>query len=476
MDILERVRRTIRRYELAGPDTRVVVALSGGPDSVALTYILERLDAEGDLRLAGVAHFNHQLRASADADERFCSELAATIGRPFFADREDVAARAKGERRSLEDAARTARHAFFERARVHFQADVVALGHTKDDQAETFLLRLLRGAGVRGLASMHPRRGAVVRPLLACRRTDVLAFLTEAHASWVHDETNDDVSIPRNRVRAELLPFLVRFNPSIVDILADEAEMARETAQWLSREAAELAARIGRQDENGVYRLEADGLRHAPVALAREVIHQAMTRAAGGRTVSFAHVDAVLQLVGDAGGGTVDAPGQRVERDGPDVVLWSRPAGQIGRWTPARPAPTSAFCYRLPVPGQVELPEAGLVVSATEASSMQSVDAVPRSGPVAIVRRQSVAGGLSVRNRRLGDRFRPMGLGGAKKLQDFLVDRKVPRHLRDTVPLVVDEHDRIVWVAGHAVDEEFGVTNPTEAVVILRLKMLGGPR
>jgi tRNA(Ile)-lysidine synthase len=385
-----------------------------------------------------------------------------------------VAARATRERRSIEDAARTARHAFFERARVHFRADVVALGHTKDDQAETFLLRLLRGAGLRGLASMHPRRGAVVRPLLACRRADILAFLADRHATYVHDETNDDLSIPRNRVRAELLPFLTRFNPSVVDVLADEAEMARETARWLDQEAAALAARIGHQEVNGVYRLEVEGLGRAPVALAREVVHQAMTRAAGGRTVSFGHVDAVLQLIGDEGGGMVDAPGLRVERDGAVVVLRSRPAGAVGRWAPGL-ARVSAFSYPLPVPGEVELPEAGCVVSASEASSGEVGDAVSRSGRVAVVRRAGLGGKLSVRNRRPGDRFRPIGLGGAKKLQDFLVDRKVARQLRDTVPLVVDEHDRIVWVAGHAVDEEFGVTNPTEAVVILRLKMLGGP-
>src|SRR6186713_321544 len=137
MSLIDRVRRTIHRHNLAGPDTGVIAALSGGPDSMALTYLLRELDAAGELRLIGLAHFNHQLRVGADGDEAFCRRVAASLDLPMAAEREDVAARARRERRSLEDAARTARHAFFDRARTQLGADVVALGHTLDDQAET---------------------------------------------------------------------------------------------------------------------------------------------------------------------------------------------------------------------------------------------------------------------------------------------------------------------------------------------------
>src|SRR5262245_6268983 len=145
MSLIDLVRRTISRYELAGPETRVLAALSGGPDSVALTDLLRRLDAAGELRLIGVAHFNHQLRAAAAAEEAFCDCRAASLERPFAAGREDVRERVRRERRSIEDAARAARHAFLEDSRVNLGADVVALGHTLDDQAETYMLRLLRG-------------------------------------------------------------------------------------------------------------------------------------------------------------------------------------------------------------------------------------------------------------------------------------------------------------------------------------------
>src|SRR5207245_5474538 len=184
MALIDQFRRTIRDHDLMRPDTRVVVALSGGADSVALAHLVRELDAAGELRAAGAAHFNHRLRASADRDERFSVGLAESFGWPIVTDREDVAARARRERRSLEDAARTARHEFFERARVRFDADVVALGHTRDDQAETFLLRLVRGAGLRGLAAMHPRNGSIVRPLLACRRRNLRAYLDERKIAY----------------------------------------------------------------------------------------------------------------------------------------------------------------------------------------------------------------------------------------------------------------------------------------------------
>src|ERR1700730_18632980 len=265
--LLDRVRQFIRRHALAGRDTRVVVALSGGSDSVALAHIIRHLDAAGELRAVGVAHFNHQLRDSAYRDERFCADLAASFGWPLCVECEDVAARARREHRSLEHAARTARHAFFERARARVDAGVIALGHTRDDQAETFLLRLLRGAGPRGLASMHPRHGAIVRPLLACRRAELRAYLDARNLAFVEDESNRDTSIPRNRVRAELLPMLeTRFNPAIVDVLADEAEMARDMWLWMDGLADELL-RAGRPESPA--RLDVVEFNRAPRAIRR---------------------------------------------------------------------------------------------------------------------------------------------------------------------------------------------------------------
>jgi tRNA(Ile)-lysidine synthase len=473
MQLLERVRRTIQRHALATRDTRVVVALSGGSDSVALAHLLLALDANGELMVAGFTHLDHQLRAAAEEDRNYCERLAGSLGREILIDRADVAALARRERCSIEAAARRARYDLFQRALRHFSADVVALGHTRDDQAETFLLRLLRGAGARGLGAMHPRRDAVVRPLLDCRRTELQDYLEAQGIAYVRDETNDDVSIPRNRVRAELLPLLrERFNPSIVDVLAGEASLARDEWQWMEAEAINAAARVC-QWTGRVCRIDSARLSGLPPALARLVLRQAMIRAGGGRPVTLAHADDALRF-SLGGGASIDLPGQRLERIGSDVVLKGRRDGAVGRL--ARPA-ANVFRYPLSIPGEVVIAETGGVISTELATSTAEISASAGShrarAHLAVVQLDPGRHQLAVRNRRPGDRFRPLGMGGGKKLQDFLVDRKVARERRDEIPLVVDEADRIVWVAGHAIDERFRVTDAAQAVVVLRLRQGG---
>src|SRR5215831_6969110 len=206
--ILHRVRRFIRQHDLMRADTRVVCALSGGPDSVALARLLAALDNRRELQFVGIVHVNHQLRSTADRDEQFCRDLASQLGRSIVVHRADVAARAARGAQSIEAAAHDVRYAAYAEARTDFGADVVAVGHTRDDQAETFLLRMIRGAGPKGLAGMHPRHGDVVRPLLDCARGELRAWLatqprpcSEPAEGFVEDETNADVTVPRNAIR-----------------------------------------------------------------------------------------------------------------------------------------------------------------------------------------------------------------------------------------------------------------------------------
>src|SRR5262245_45538114 len=179
MELLDRVRATIRRHHLIGHGMRVMVALSGGPDSVALALVLRELEGFGELTLAGVAHLHHGLRDDADGDAEFCAQLARTLNVPFELARDDIRARARRTHRSLEAAGHDARYEFFTSAAARLGADRVALGHSLDDQAETVLLRLLRGAGSRGLAGIFPRQGLFVRPLLETPRTDLRSYLEQ---------------------------------------------------------------------------------------------------------------------------------------------------------------------------------------------------------------------------------------------------------------------------------------------------------
>jgi tRNA(Ile)-lysidine synthase len=331
---------------------------------------------------------------------------------------------------------------------------------------------------------MHPRHGAIVRPLLSCRREELRAFLAARHAEYVEDESNADWSIPRNRIRGELLPLLEnRFNPQVIEVLANEAELARDTWQWLESEADRLDVPRTSGPE-GALELDIATLSAAPLALRRFLVWRAMSVAAEGRPISFDHVHEVLRLIGSGKSGSIDVPGHRVERVGPNLVLTGRREGRVGRrrsrGQPRNPANLEAaanlFEYPLSIPGEVPVPLAGCALSAeTTCGGAVNIHPMRSGAAVAIVRRDLCGSQLRVRNRRPGDRFRPLGVGGHKKLQDFFVDRKVPRQRRDTVPLVVDELDRIVWVAGYGIDEAYQVTDPAQAVLILRLKLLGGP-
>jgi tRNA(Ile)-lysidine synthase len=264
-----------------------------------------------------------------------------------------------------------------------------------------------------------------------------------------------------------------RFNPAIVDVLAREAELARETWAWLEAafekgDGSHFPARRQLENAGGSDRkmtpvpffLDVPALEAAPLPLRRLAVWRAMSEAAEGRPVSFGHVQAALRLL-DVNRGRVDAPGHRVERLGSRLVLTCRQPR----------LPRSVFQYKLSIPGEVQLLEAGCSLVAEP--GMAPVEGDPsRSGrgPLAMVRGDLCPGPLAVRNRRPGDRFRPVGAGGRKKLQDYFVDRKVAAAARDRVPLVVDQTDRIIWVAGYGIDEAFRVTDGSQSVLFLRLK------
>jgi tRNA(Ile)-lysidine synthase len=469
MRLLDSVRRTIRQHALARPGTRVLVALSGGADSVALLHLLREMEAHGDLVVAGAAHLNHGLRgADADTDEAFCRALAERLNVPFVSARADVAALARERKQSIEDAARTVRYAFLERAADELGAGAIATAHTRDDQAETFLLRLLRGAGTRGLGSIRPRVGRVIRPVLDVPRADLRIFLETRGETFREDATNADLSIPRNRIRHDLIPYIQsRFSQAAPVLLARHAALAREDEAFLQQLAIESTARIvlketARTLDRGID-LDATELRATPRALASRVAHHVLTSLGGARAIGSDHVDRLLALA-ETGreGACVSLPGQYAQRLGTVIAL--RP----GRG----PENSNSFVFSLSIPGEVRWQRAGWAIAAETIQG--SAGHLAAKGPEVGVSVAALALPLAIRSRRPGDRFHPLGAPGARKLQDFLVDRKVPRSERDVLPLVVDGRDRIVWVVGHSVGEDFRVVDPSAGVLLLKVRRLGG--
>lgn len=319
--LLQQVRRTIERQGLCPPDARVLVGVSGGSDSVALTRLLLDLSGGMGFAVVGLAHFNHRLRASADRDQQFCLSFASELGVPLTVDSADVGAHAASQGLSIEDAARRLRYDFLDRAAAAATADRIAVGHTIDDQAETLLLKLMRGAGSSGLGSVYPRRGPVIRPLLDVSRSDLRVWLESLGQGWVEDETNADLGNPRNRIRHRVLPELdAAYGGPTRRSIARAADLAREDGQWLD-EVAALRYRDIVLDGQDCVEIDAFGLLAEPVPVRRRILLMAMRLRAGGREVGYDHVESALAVLrGDAR--AADVPGSRWElRRGKLVLL-----------------------------------------------------------------------------------------------------------------------------------------------------------
>ena len=462
----DRVLGTIRQESLVPEGGRVVIALSGGADSVALTLLLSELAETGTFDLVGVAHLNHQLRDAAAGDERFCRALAGRLSLPCVVGRADVRGQANRERISVEEAGHRERHALFRQAAATLNADRIATAHTRDDQAETYLMRLLRGAGPVGLSGIHPRSNDVVRPLLDVSKSELRAYLEAKGQDFREDETNHDLAVTRNRIRHVLIPFLERqFSPSVLDTLVRESKIARHDAEWLDDQANAAASGIvSYRDRVAV--LDREGLSRQPVALAGRIAKRALEQVAD-RCMGFEHVQRFLTMAtGNAeSGAALDFPGCRVTV-GPERVVIGPPHTRRTNSTPS-----TRFAYQLRIPGEVEIPEAKIAVSVECVTGSQAAGMSARGASV-YVAGDHVTDPLIVRSWVPGDVFRPLGLGGHKKIQDLFVDRKIDRLARQKVPIVADKKRGIVWVVGHSVSDDFRVTPDTEGMLLLRERKL----
>ena len=391
-------------------------------------------------------------------------DLAHRLGLSAELAHEDVPALAQRTGTSLEVAGRNARLAFFERLAAGPSRPVIALAHTRNDQAETVLLRLVRGAGPRGLAGMAPRKGHRVRPLLDVGREELRDWLSRRGQDWREDRTNQDTTIARNHLRRAVLPLLAKLNPGVVEALARAARIHAADAGLLEQLAASETMRMVAAREGEVH-IDLAELRQLPESLARRVLRQALVTAQPGYNPGWKDTEAFLRP-----SGTRFAVGPvTVELFGHSAVLSIR-----GRARNSRPiAPALSGALTLQVPGSVRHPSGWWELEAIGPSPRpQAAPFISGSpeGNRAVLDAGALGRHLTIRGWQPGDRVQPLGLGGRKKLQDVFVDRKVPRDERPRVPVVVDAQGRIAWVAGHVVGEPFRVTPHSEAVVVLTLR------
>ncbi|MEW6368515.1 MAG: tRNA lysidine(34) synthetase TilS [Acidobacteriota bacterium] len=452
--ISDTVRATIARHHMIPPGSKVLVACSGGPDSVALLHLLIGLGVD-----VAVAHFNHRLRGSeADRDAEFVRELSSSLGPSYYPGEGDVAAEARRLKLNTEDCARRMRLAFLRETAQAAGADRVALGHTADDLVETLLMKLFRGSGRTGLTSIAPVRGNLIRPLIDVRKREVLRFLEQRSLAFVMDSSNLDMSRTRNRVRAELMPLIDRLFPAGIRrarsavhvLLQEEVFLQQQATKALQRcllDSSPLSVTLDRQLFKEL----------SPAILARAI---RLAAAALGSPVGAERVAELIDWC------TSDSSPSRFRSMLPGRIRVHR-RRQVIEIQKARPR-VGDFCDLLSVPGALDIAPTGERIEAGVIDARQFPAEVRFDDRIACYLDLDKAGEtLTVRNRRPGDSYRPIGAAEPRRVKTMLINKKVPEHERDRLPVVLIG-DRICWVAGLPVGEDFKVTERTTRIAEIR--------
>ena len=451
-----KVEAAVLRHRMISEGDHVIAAVSGGVDSVVLLHALHGFCERWGMKL-GTAHLDHGLRGEEGReDAAFVMDYAASMGLPCIVDHADVAAYCRKARCSIERGAREVRYGFLRRVLADQHADSVATGHTADDQAETVLMRLLRGSGSSGLSAIRPvRNGWIIRPLLDVTGDEIAAYARSYGLSFRVDRTNAVQDALRNRVRHRLVPLLQReYNPRIVQGLGRLADVLRGEAAYLDEVASTFLADRSRFADGKVLHLDLDVWPNAAPAVQRVLIRH-LVRAVGGDEARLDYdqvEDARAWIDRGAIGRIHELPGGiRMECRRSELVACR------GSFT--------SFRLDFEVPGRVEVPDTNLSIRIKEGSARDAPAATPRR---AVFDAEAVPRQWTVRSREPGDRMSPYGLAGHKSLKKLFNEWDVPRLLRNRVPVVTDGN-RLLWVAGHRQSNEGMVTGKTRRVMVAEL-------
>ncbi len=452
------------------PGDRVLVGVSGGPDSVALLHLLSRLAPELKIHL-GVAHLNHCLRgASADRDAEVVRQATAALGYPCHFGRAHVLKVKRQLGLSLEEASRRVRYAFFNKIMAGAGYTKLALGHHLDDNAEQMLMALLRGAGRRGLSGIPPvRENRIIRPLINVRRSQIEAFVAERGFVCALDESNHDLRFVRNRIRHRLLPLLASgYNPRIQEHLHRLADMMRNEERWMDGLTADPYEKAVLKRGKGTVTLSADSLRQAHPALARRLVRMALQELAGTlQRISFSHVQSVLDLL-MVGGSEKERHlpgGIRALRSGERLILLMAASGRRGAAMAAvgkKAAVKTEIDGPFPATVNIQALGIGLRLSPCRPHHLPRWTNVGRNQAYLDLDRLALP--LIARPWVPGDRFTPLGATGSQKLKKFFIDHRIPRQTRALIPVLADQQ-RIIWLMGQRIDDHVKVTADTSQVL-----------
>lgn len=451
-----KVESTLQRHGMLEKGDQVVAAISGGPDSVVLLHILHRLSVRWGITLIA-AHLNHALRGQdSDEDATFVAEYAASLGLPCVMETADVKRYCKAQGCSIETGARDLRYTFLERVARTYNANKIATGHTADDQAETVLMRLVRGSGPDGLSGIRPvRDGWIIRPLLNVTREEVTAYQATHKLSARFDATNTEQDMLRNKIRHHLLPLLQdEYNPKIQGALSRLADVMRVESSYLDRELEALTTQLIHPVNRDAVRIDLTSWQTIPVALRRRLIRQAVQEAGGRSTrLTYDHVERAQALF-DAGhaGQILHLPDEIGLERRKTTVLICRSTSE-------------PYQIEMNIPGTTPIPNSDYYITTDVVDISDSPK--ERSPSCVAFDVDVLPSQLLIRSRRPGDRMTPFGMNGTKTLKKLFNEWDIPRLMRDRVPVVTDGV-HILWVAGHRRGDQAPLSEQTRKVLVMQ--------
>ena len=467
--ILKTVRHTIAAHRMLAVGDAVLIAVSGGPDSVVLAHVLHTLATDYRLRMA-IAHLNHGLRGKdAGRDADFAADIARQLGLPFYMEKKDVRHFQQSARLSPEEAGRRMRYGFFDEIAVRYGYSKIAVGHHSNDNAELVLMNLLRDSGPLGLSGIAPvRDGKIVRPLIHLKRSEIDSYIAERKLAFVTDTSNADLSFTRNRIRHQLIPELQKaYNPAIIETLNRLATIIQAENLWLESILGQDFNDCIAVKGSGTVSLDLDRLEGLAAAARRRIMRRAIRSVKKDlRRITLAHIDAMLNLADkNPGMGCLDLPdGIRVVLKAAELTISNRQHNAGSGAEGAAGAAVMDYRYTISPPGAISIRETGATIEFAEIG----IDDLPEfhtiGNNLAFFDRDRLQAPLVVRNARPGDRFSPLGLNGTQKVKKYFSDHKIYGPRRRLCPLLLSA-GKIVWLVGHRIDNRAKVVSTTRRIL-----------
>lgn len=460
MNIKNQFMKTLKKYDMVSKGDKVIIGVSGGPDSICLLHLFNDFKDGLGIQIC-VAHLDHMFRGGeSEKDADFVKALCHKLNIPFFQSKINVPDFAKKHGFSPEDAARRVRYNFFNEVKEKTNANKIATGHNRNDHEETILMNIFRGAGVDGLTGIEPVRDCYIRPLIEISRNVIDTYLKQENISFKIDKTNLTTDFFRNSLRLELIPLITnKYCPHLGKSLRRLSKIARCDLSFMNEETEKAFSRVTKYKSGNVI---VDLMKFTKLhpAIKQRVIRLAVKKLVGNvKDFESKHTKLLVNFVEKAPvGKSIDLPKNiKVIKEYDSVILHRYNCDEIPDYN-----------YILPVPGQITIKEIDISIK-SYINHGNELDIMMENPMIVYLDYDKIKSDLTIRNRRPGDRFKPLGSDGSKKLKDFFIDEKIPRRRRNAVP-IIEVSGKIVSVGNMRIDEDFKVTKETKRILVLDMK------